>query len=84
MIHRRGTFAGTALGFCLMFAAMTTGASPAEIAEKAFAAIQNEQFYILPNPELLPFLRLRMEAILNQQNPPPIFDGSATPRSTTE
>jgi NAD(P)-dependent dehydrogenase (short-subunit alcohol dehydrogenase family) len=65
----------------LMFAATTSGTSPAEIAEKVFAAIQNEQFYILTNPEFLPFLRMRIEAILNQQNPPPIFDGSATPRS---
>jgi short-subunit dehydrogenase len=68
----------------LMFAAINSGTSPAEVAEKVFAAIQNEQFYILPNPEMLPFLRIRMEAILNQQNPPPIFDGSATPRSTRE
>jgi short-subunit dehydrogenase len=65
----------------LMFAATTSGTSSVEIAEKVFAAIQNEQFYILPNPEFLPFLRMRMEAILNHQNPPPIFDGSATPRS---
>jgi len=62
-----------------MFAAATSGTHPAEIAEKVFAAIQNEQFYILPHPEFLPVLRLRMEAILNQQNPPQIFDGMDHP-----
>ncbi len=34
-----------------------------------FAAIQNEQFYIFPHPEFLPFVRARLEAILEQKNP---------------
>jgi hypothetical protein len=42
---------------------------PAEVAEKVFAAIQNEQFYIFPRPEFLSFVQARMEAILEQKNP---------------
>lgn len=62
-----------------LFASIASGTPPAEVAEKVFAAVQNEQFYILPHPELLPVVRMRMDAILGQQNPPSVFDGSATP-----
>jgi cytochrome c-type biogenesis protein CcmH len=42
MIHRRGTFAGTALGICLMFAAMTvpTGAYAVDVDAMPTAAMQ--------------------------------------------
>ncbi|MBI3244972.1 MAG: SDR family NAD(P)-dependent oxidoreductase [Deltaproteobacteria bacterium] len=63
----------------VMFAGIASGTPPAEVADKVFVAVQNEQFYILPHPELLPVVRRRMEAILGQQNPPSVFDGSATP-----
>lgn len=45
------------------------GMPPAEVAEKVFAAIQDEKFYIFPHPELLNVVRLRMEDILEQRNP---------------
>ena len=45
------------------------GMPPAELAEKVFAAIQDEKFYILPHPELLETVRSRMEDILEQRNP---------------
>ena len=45
------------------------GMPPARVAEKVFAAIQDEKFYILPHPELLEPVRSRMEDILAQRNP---------------
>ena len=45
------------------------GMPPAQVAEKVFAAIQDEKFYILPHPELLDPVRSRMEDILEQRNP---------------
>lgn len=68
----------------MMFAGIASGTPPTEVAEKVFAAIENEQFYILPHPELLPVVRMRMEAILGQRNPPSVFDGSATPFALPE
>ncbi|MGE0820744.1 MAG: SDR family NAD(P)-dependent oxidoreductase [Candidatus Binatia bacterium] len=53
----------------MMFAGIAAGTPPAEIAEKVFAAVQNEKFYILPHPEFLAMVRHRMEAILEQRNP---------------
>jgi NAD(P)-dependent dehydrogenase (short-subunit alcohol dehydrogenase family) len=53
----------------MMFAGIASGTPPAEVAEKVFRAIQNEQFYILPHPEFLSMVRVRMEAILEQRNP---------------
>jgi NAD(P)-dependent dehydrogenase (short-subunit alcohol dehydrogenase family) len=53
----------------LILSGVAAGMLPAEVAEKVFAAIQNEQFYIFPHPEFLPFVRARMEAILEQKNP---------------
>ncbi|MBI3795831.1 MAG: SDR family NAD(P)-dependent oxidoreductase [Deltaproteobacteria bacterium] len=53
----------------LMLSSVASGTPPAEVAEKVFAAIQDEQFYILPHPEFLPSVRARMERILEQKNP---------------
>ena len=53
----------------MMLSAVAGGIPPAEVAEKVFVAIQNEQFYIFPHPEFLPFVRTRMETILEQKNP---------------
>jgi NAD(P)-dependent dehydrogenase (short-subunit alcohol dehydrogenase family) len=73
-------FSETEVSFAsLMFASIASGTPPADVAEKVFTAIENEQFYILPHPELLPVVRMRMEAILEQRNPPSVFDGSSTP-----
>jgi NAD(P)-dependent dehydrogenase (short-subunit alcohol dehydrogenase family) len=61
----------------LMFAGITSGMPPAEVAEKVFTAVQNEQFYILPHPEFLSFVRARMDAILEQRNPESVFASGA-------
>jgi NAD(P)-dependent dehydrogenase (short-subunit alcohol dehydrogenase family) len=53
----------------MMLSGVAGGMPPAEVAEKVFAAIENEQFYIFPHPEFLPYVRARMEAILAQRNP---------------
>src|SRR5215510_5928646 len=53
----------------MMFAGIAAGTPPAEVAEKVFTAVQNEQFYIFSHPEFLTAVRTRMEAILEQKNP---------------
>lgn len=62
-----------------MFTRIAAGMPPAEVAEKVFAAVQNEQFYIFPHPEFLSFVRARMEAILEQRNPESVFTSGAIP-----
>lgn len=47
------------------------GMPPADVAERVFAAVRDERFYILTHPELNDRIRLRMEAILSGSNPPP-------------
>lgn len=53
----------------MMLTGIASGIPPAEVAEKVFAAIQHEQFYIFPHPEFLSFVRARMEGIVEQKNP---------------
>lgn len=53
----------------MMLTGVAAGMPPAEVAEKVFAAIQNEQFYIFPHPEFLSFVRARLEGIVEQKNP---------------
>jgi hypothetical protein len=53
----------------MMLSGVAGGMPSAEVAEKVFAAIENEQFYVFPHPEFLPFVRARMEKILEQKNP---------------
>ena len=57
----------------MMFAGIAAGTPPAEVAEKVFTAIQNEQFYIFSHPEFLTAVRTRMETILEQRNPEPVL-----------
>lgn len=63
----------------MMFAGIAAGTPPAEVAEKVFTAIQNEQFYIFSHPEFLTAVRTRMEAILEQRNPEPLLPTGLTP-----
>lgn len=63
----------------MMFAGIAAGTPPAEVAEKVFAAIQNEQFYIFSHPEFLTAVRTRMETILEQRNPEPMLPTGLTP-----
>lgn len=53
--------------------ALQTGLTPHQVAAQIFAAIMQEQFYILTHvAETAPLVRQRMESLLHQQNPPPI------------
>ena len=45
------------------------GLPPAEVADRVFNAIRDEQFYVFPHPETLALVRARMETILEQGNP---------------
>ncbi|MGE5604230.1 MAG: hypothetical protein ACM3YE_00880 [Bacteroidota bacterium] len=49
--------------------AVQNGIAPEKIADLTFEAIQNNQFYILPDPETKPAVKNRMEGILNETNP---------------
>ena len=62
-----------------MFTRIASGMPPAEVAEKVFTAVQNEQFYIFPHPEFLDFVRARTGAILEQRNPESVFTSGAIP-----
>lgn len=75
-------FSETEMAFAsMMFAGIAAGTPPAEVAEKVFTAIQNEQFYIFSHPEFLTAVRTRMEAILEQRNPEPLLPTGLTPPS---
>jgi hypothetical protein len=45
------------------------GLSPRVVGEQVLAAIRDERFYILTNPELSPVLEQRMQDILSGNNP---------------
>jgi short-subunit dehydrogenase len=47
--------------------------SAAQMAEMVFEAIANDQFYIYSHPQALGNVQTRMEAIVQQQNPPNPF-----------
>jgi NAD(P)-dependent dehydrogenase (short-subunit alcohol dehydrogenase family) len=47
------------------------GTPPAEIADQVVAAIRSNRFYILPHPAWKEQIRARMEAILEERDPPP-------------
>jgi NAD(P)-dependent dehydrogenase (short-subunit alcohol dehydrogenase family) len=47
--------------------------SAAELAQIVFEAIKNNQFYIFSHPQALGNVQLRMQAILDQQQPPDPF-----------
>ena len=46
-----------------------TGITPDEVADRVFDAIRDDRFYILTHPETTPFVRLRMEDIVEGRNP---------------
>ena len=54
---------------------LATGLPPAEVADRVFAAIRDERFYILTHPEWKGMIRTRMEDILEER--PPTFGGFA-------
>jgi NAD(P)-dependent dehydrogenase (short-subunit alcohol dehydrogenase family) len=46
------------------------GLAPEKVAEKTFEALQDGKFYILTNPELMPFVQARMSHLVQGLNPP--------------
>jgi short-subunit dehydrogenase len=50
--------------------AAQAGMSPAQVAECVFQAIRNEQLYIFTHPETKAWVRLQMEYMLAERNPP--------------
>jgi NAD(P)-dependent dehydrogenase (short-subunit alcohol dehydrogenase family) len=46
------------------------GLAPEKVAEKTFEALQDGKFYILTNPELMPFVQARMSHLVQGFNPP--------------
>jgi hypothetical protein len=42
---------------------------PLLVADVVFAAIKNEQFYILPHPEWTEVIQLRTDKLLRMENP---------------
>lgn len=50
-------------------AALEASMPPHQVAEAVFAAIQQEQFYVLPDPGYTDVIRLRTDKLLNLENP---------------
>jgi NAD(P)-dependent dehydrogenase (short-subunit alcohol dehydrogenase family) len=56
-------------GLAAFKAAIEASMSPAEVADVVFAAIEKEQFYILPHPEWIEAVKLRTDKLLRMENP---------------
>ncbi len=52
-----------------MKAAVEAGIPPIKVAEQVFEAIKEERFYILTHPEWLPVVKLRVDKLLQLENP---------------
>lgn len=52
-----------------MAAALEAGMTSEAVAECTFKAIRDEKFYIITHPDIIPGVRLRMENILQGENP---------------
>jgi NAD(P)-dependent dehydrogenase (short-subunit alcohol dehydrogenase family) len=50
-------------------AAIEAGVSPLQIADVIFEAIRKEQFYVLPDPEWIELIKIRMDNLLRLENP---------------
>jgi short-subunit dehydrogenase len=46
------------------------GMSPDQVAERVFQAIRDEQLYIFTHPEMKEWVRIQMEHMLAERNPP--------------
>ena len=62
---------------------VATGAPPAKVAARVVEAIHEDRFYVVPQPELLPMVRQRMEDILEGRTPTPIVPGAPAPVAAT-
>ncbi len=56
-------------GLAAFKAAMAAAMPPAEVADIAFEGIKKEQFYILTHPEWTEVVRLRMDKLVQMENP---------------
>jgi NAD(P)-dependent dehydrogenase (short-subunit alcohol dehydrogenase family) len=56
-------------GLAAFKAIMAAGSPPAQIADRVFAAIRDEQFYIVTHPEWMEVVQLRTEKLLRMENP---------------
>ena len=56
-------------GLAAFKAAIDTGMAPHRVAEAVFDAIQEERFYILPDPEWIEVVQLRTEKLVRMENP---------------
>lgn len=56
-----------ALDYCIQ--ALENGADPDQVAACAIAAVRENRFYVLPQPQWLPQVRARMEGILDGRTP---------------
>ena len=56
-------------GRTAMRAVIAAGMPPMEVADMVFAAVEKEQFYILTHPEWTEVIRLRMDNLLQMENP---------------
>jgi NAD(P)-dependent dehydrogenase (short-subunit alcohol dehydrogenase family) len=56
-------------GWAALRAAIDAGTPPLLVADMVFAAIKNEQFYILPHPEWIEVIQLRTDKLLRMENP---------------
>lgn len=52
-----------------MNAGVEAGMSPLQVADQVFEAIEEEKFYILTHPESLPVIKLRVDNLLQLENP---------------
>ncbi len=48
---------------------LSASMAPSRVAEMVFAAIRNEQFYVLTHPEWMAVVRLRLDRLLAMENP---------------
>ena len=56
-------------GLAAFKAALDSSMPPHQVADAVFAAIEKEQFYILPDPRWIEVIQLRTASLLNLQNP---------------
>lgn len=52
--------------------ACEAGIAPEKVADDVFQAVREERFYVYTHPEYEPFVRVRMDAVLQGRNPVPL------------
>lgn len=57
--------------------ACEAGIAPETVADEVFQAVREERFYVYTHPEYGPFVRVRMDAVLQGSNPVPLEELAA-------